>query len=130
MQTVRVLVVDDCELTRLSLRLALANREGVSVVGVAANGLEALDMAVASRPDAVLLDLQMPVLDGWAAAARLKQIAPEIRVVAYSSAVELGNEQRRDASGIDAYCDKGAAIEELVNTIRPVTSRSLQAQPR
>jgi len=116
-QTVRVLVADDCELTRLSLKLALAKRRDITLVGVAANGREALDMAAANPPDAVLLDMQMPVLDGWATAARLKQMSPEIRIIAYSSATDLDDEPLRRASGIDAYFDKETSLDDVMQAI-------------
>ncbi len=123
-KTVRVLVADDCELTRLSLKFALANREEVALVGLAADGLEAVKLASERRPDTVLLDLQMPVLDGWAAAPRLKEAVPDVRIVAYSSATEVRNREIGSLSSIDAYCDKETAVEEIVALIRALAAPS------
>ncbi|HBL10069.1 MAG TPA: two-component system response regulator, partial [Cyanobacteria bacterium UBA11162] len=61
---VRVLVVDDHELTRFCLKLALSTQKNIELVGMASNGQEAIEMVERYYPDVVILDLQMPVMDG------------------------------------------------------------------
>ena len=69
--TTRVLLVDDQALVRTGFRMILADEDGIEVVGEAANGLEAVDAAVRLRPDVVVMDIRMPVMDGVEATRRL-----------------------------------------------------------
>jgi DNA-binding NarL/FixJ family response regulator len=79
--TIRILLVDDQALFREGLRTLLSIRPDFDVVGEAGNGAEALQAAEALRPDVVLMDLRMPVLDGVAATRRLRRERPESRVI-------------------------------------------------
>jgi DNA-binding NarL/FixJ family response regulator len=83
--TVRVLLVDDQALFREALGVLLDVAEGVEVVGEAGDGAEALAKAAELRPDVVLMDLRMPVLDGIAATRRLRVEQPEVRVLALTT---------------------------------------------
>ena len=69
----RVLIVDDHEALRAGVRAALQSRSGVEVCGEASNGREALDKAKELRPDLVILDITMPVLDGFSAAREISR---------------------------------------------------------
>jgi DNA-binding NarL/FixJ family response regulator len=80
----KILLVDDQELVRAGFRLIL-ERAGVQVVGEAADGLEALEVAASTRPDVVLMDVRMPRLDGIEATRRLLARMPEIRVLALTT---------------------------------------------
>ena len=82
---IRVVVADDTPDMRLLLRLSMARRPDIEVVGEAANGQEAIDLAAALRPDLLVLDLAMPVLDGLSALPTLALVAPETRVVILSA---------------------------------------------
>ena len=82
---VRVLVVDDQALFREALMTLLDVHEEVEVVGAAADGAQALEAVDASRPDVVLMDLRMPVLDGVATTRRLRVEHPEVRVLVLST---------------------------------------------
>jgi DNA-binding NarL/FixJ family response regulator len=83
--TVRVLLVDDQALFREALATLLEVRAEIEVVGEAADGEQALRQAVATRPDVVLMDLRMPVLDGIAATRRLREDHPGVRVLALTT---------------------------------------------
>jgi DNA-binding NarL/FixJ family response regulator len=82
---VRVLLVDDQALFREALATLLEVRPEIEVVGEAANGAEAIDKVAILRPDVVLMDLHMPVLDGIAAARRLRVEQPDTRVLALTT---------------------------------------------
>jgi DNA-binding NarL/FixJ family response regulator len=78
---VRVLVVDDERLIRDGIASLLGLQPGVTVIGTVADGRQAIEMALEARPDVVLLDIRMPVMDGLEAVAELARRAPEIRVI-------------------------------------------------
>jgi DNA-binding NarL/FixJ family response regulator len=112
---VRLLVADDRARTRRALRALFATRAGVELVGEAADGEEALAAVARLRPDAVLLDVRMPRLDGLAATALIKARWPGVRVVAHSLAEELRAEAL--AAGADAFVPKGAPPQELLEAL-------------
>ncbi|MEM9926506.1 MAG: response regulator transcription factor [Cyanobacteria bacterium P01_D01_bin.50] len=116
--TLRVLVVDDHELTRLSLQLAFSSQENIQVVGMASNGKEALDMVKSCYPDVIVLDLQMPIMDGWSASCKIKDISPQTQIIAYSSVEEKYFQDTRATSKVDAFCRKDAPTNELVGLIK------------
>jgi DNA-binding NarL/FixJ family response regulator len=74
----RLAIVDDHELTRESLQNMLSDEPDIEIVGEAANGRQALSMCSCSRPDLILMDVRMPVMDGLAATKEIKQRYPEI----------------------------------------------------
>lgn len=82
---VRVLLVDDQALFREALGVLLGVRDDIEVVGEAGNGAEALDRAAELKPDVVLMDLRMPVLDGVSAIRRLRAEQPGVRVIALTT---------------------------------------------
>lgn len=85
---IRILVVDDHAVVRQGLRLFLEPDEGLEIVGEAANGKEALEAAERLKPDVVLMDLLMPVMDGVSAIRELKKRQPDTEVVAVTSVLE------------------------------------------
>lgn len=117
MTPVRVLLVDDQTLFRAGLRTLLSTRPEVEVVGDAENGQVALELAAKTRPDVVLMDLKMPVLDGVAATRRLRVQVPSCRVVALTTFEddELVFEGLR--AGAVGYLLKDAPLARLVEAI-------------
>ncbi len=113
---VRVLLVDDHELTRLSLRLALSSH--VEVTGSACNGKEALEMVRVQNPDVVVLDLQMPMMDGFSASSQIKNLCPAVKILAYSSLNDQKTEGVEQVSTFDAFCNKDTSTIDLVNLIQ------------
>jgi DNA-binding NarL/FixJ family response regulator len=84
MKPIRLLIADDHELVRAGLRLLVEALEGIEVVGDASNGREAIALAKNLRPDVILMDLQMPELNGLDATARIVAADPAVRVVILS----------------------------------------------
>ena len=78
---VRVLVADDQRLMRTGIASLLEIQEGIEIVGMAADGREAVEQAVSLRPDVILMDVRMPIMDGVAAAGQIRRQLPECQVL-------------------------------------------------
>ncbi len=117
LQIVRVLLVDDRPQVRHDLRQLLLLTEAIDVVGEATNGEEAVRLTAELRPDAVLMDLEMPGMDGYEATRRIKNESSTIRVIILS--IHAGPEERRRAraAGADCFVVKGESYEVLVDAI-------------
>ncbi|MBF2004195.1 MAG: response regulator transcription factor [Chlorogloeopsis fritschii C42_A2020_084] len=122
--TLRVLVVDDHELTRLTLQLILSAQEKIQVVGLASNGQEAIEMVQRYQPDVIVLDLQMPVMDGWSASNHIKSIAPHTQIIAYSSVEDSKLLEAKATGNLDAFCKKDVPTGELVTLVRQLGQRA------
>ena len=118
-----VLVVDDERLSRESTLELLGRAPELEVVGTAANGVEAVEAARRLRPDVIVMDLYMPLLDGIAATGRIVADRPETRVVLHTSSDQPGDEQRAHAAGAAGWVRKQDAFELLVETILSVAGR-------
>lgn len=116
--TLRVLVVDDHELTRFSLKLALSGQDNIELVGVASNGQEALEMVERYHPNVIVLDLQMPVMDGWSASIQIKNISPSTQIIAYSSLENPKFQETSNINSLDAFCKKDTPTVELIKLVR------------
>ena len=119
---IRVLLADDQALFREGLETLLSVHKDIEVVGQASNGQEAVDLAMKSRPDVILMDMQMPILNGIGATRRLKQSLPECRVIMLTTFND--NETIFDAlrAGAVGYLLKDVGSAQLAESIR-VTSR-------
>lgn len=117
-QTLRVLIADDHELTRYTLQLVLSARPAITLVGTASNGQEALEIAKQQAVDVLVMDLQMPVMDGLSASKKIKQINPKAQIIAYSSLENPQTEALSQSANIDAFCPKETPTEDLVNLIK------------
>jgi len=114
MQT-KVLIADDRPRSRSGLRAVLALRPEIEIVGEAADGQEAVRLVAECRPDVVLMDARMPVLDGVEATRLIKEEWPEVRVVVLT----MYPTYREDAlaAGANAFLIKGCPARELVAAI-------------
>ena len=126
---IRILLVDDQAILREGLRTILSAQADFMVVGEAANGREALERAADAKPDVVLMDLKMPVLDGVAATKRIRATLPDCRVVALTTFDddELVLEGLR--AGAVGYLLKDATSEKLVEAIRAAARGESFLQP-
>ena len=113
----RLLICDDAPDARERLRASLAAQAEIEVVAEAGNGEEAVSLAVAHRPDVVLMDVRMPVLDGVAATRRIRELLPKARIVAYAGSDDAGDVMAMMEAGADAYCLKGAPVWELERAV-------------
>lgn len=122
MAGIKVLIVDDLERVRQELRTALQLTEGLEVVGEAANGLEAVRQAEVLSPDIVLMDLEMPGLNGFEATRQIKERHLAKGVVVLTIHGHHSARERAARMGADAFIEKGTPIQTLIETIRQVWS--------
>ena len=110
---IRVALVDDSVAVREMMRMTLEDEGGFTVVGEASNGLDGLELIAAEKPDAVLLDLAMPGMDGLRTIPKIREAAPEVKIVVLSLA---GRSLAADAleAGADAYFGKAEPISHVV----------------
>ena len=117
-ESIRVLIADDHLIVREGLRLILETADGVELVGEAANGAEALRLAQELHPNVVLMDMQMPVMDGLTAIERLRAELPEIAVVILTTYNEDDLMRRGLRAGARGYLLKDTDRATLLDTIR------------
>lgn len=115
---IRLLIVDDQQLVRAGLRMLCGTAPDVEIVGEAADGAEAVHEAARCRPDVVLMDLRMPVLDGIAATRRILADNPAVRVVALTTFDDDEHLYPALAAGADGFLVKDSTPEELLAAIR------------
>ena len=116
--TIRVLIVDDQALFREGLEILLSVHPDIQVVGLASNGQEAVELALKLHPEVLLMDMQMPVLNGAGATRRLKQSLPDCRIIALTTFDD--EETIFDAlrAGAAGYLLKDVSSAELADAIR------------
>ena len=119
---VRVLVADDHPVFRDGLAMLLTSVDGIAVVGTASDGVEAVDAAVRLRPDVVVMDVQMPRLNGVDATRRLAAEAPSVGIVVLTMSEDDGTVFAAVRAGARGYLVKGAEQEEIVRAITTVAS--------
>lgn len=125
-KTIRVLIVDDIPETRENLRKLLQFERDIEVVGAAAGGAESIEMGKELTPDIVLMDINMPDLDGIAAAEAILQISPHTQLVMMSVQSEADYLRRSMLAGAREFLTKPFTSDELVTAIR----RVYRLQPR
>lgn len=117
MMTVRVLIVDDHAVVRQGLQALLTSRSEVQVVGEAADGAQAVQLAQALRPDVILLDLLMPEMDGVAVLQQVRQMGLPSKILILSSALDDERVLAAVRAGADGYILKASRVGELVQAI-------------
>ncbi len=127
--TIRVLLVDDQALFREALHILLSVQEGIEVVGEAGDGEEALRMIAHSEPDVVLMDLQMPVLDGVAATRRVLVEHPDVRVIVLTTFDDDEYVFEGLRAGAIGYLLKDAPAQKLVEAIQSAARGETFLQP-
>ena len=117
MTGLKVLIVDDVAQVRRELGNILPLVGEIEIVGEAADGCEAISKAEALHPQVVLMDLEMPVMDGYEATRQIKAHCPACRVIALSVHAYEAAQHKAAQSGVDGFIVKGAPVETLVQAI-------------
>ncbi len=113
----RVVIVDDMRQVLRDLRMLLLVSGEVEVVGEACNGNEAVELAVMLKPDVIIMDLEMPVMDGLTAISRIRQLKIPTRIVALSVHTDPKDVERALAAGADSFVQKGSPYPQLMQAI-------------
>lgn len=114
----RILIVDDSAKVRQDLGLLFQLSGEVEVVGEAANGRDAAALALELNPDAVLMDLEMPVMDGYEATRLIKAGRPASRVIAFSVHTYPLARQKASQAGADEFVEKGAPLDAILRALK------------
>jgi len=118
--SIRLLVVDDHPVVRAGIVGLLAGEPDLEVVGEAADGAQACDLAAALQPDVVLMDLRMPVMDGTTATERILAATPTVRVVVLTTYETDADILRAVEAGATGYLLKDTPRDDLVAAVRAV----------
>jgi NarL family two-component system response regulator LiaR len=128
-QTIQVMLVDDHNVVRSGLATFLKAYNDLELVGEAKNGLEALNLCHIKKPDVILMDLMMPVMDGIAATQAILAKYPEIKVIAMTSFEEEELVQGVLAAGAMGYLLKNVTADDLAKAIRDAVSGRATLSP-
>jgi two-component system, NarL family, response regulator LiaR len=126
---IRLLLADDHPIVRDGLAAILGTQSDFEVVGEAANGLEAVQRAVALNPDVILIDLEMPELDGVEALKQIRVACPKARAIVFTAFDTDERIVSAVQAGAQGYLLKGAPREELFKAIRVVSEGGSLLQP-
>ena len=126
---IRVILVDDHQLVRAGLKSVLHASADITVVGEAAGGDEAVALATRMHPEVVVMDLEMPEGDGLTATRRLRDVAPDIRVLIVTMYEERDRLLGVLKAGARGFLSKSAAERELGEAIRVVASGDVYVRP-
>lgn len=113
-----VVLADDTPEIRTLLRLTLEDQGEIEVVGEAGDGAEAVKIVTELQPDALVLDLAMPVMDGFEAIPKVRRNAPETKIIVLSGFDRAAMSERALSLGADVYFEKGISFFDLAEKVK------------
>lgn len=120
-RTCRVVVIDDIPEIRYLLKMLLALEDSCTVVGEASNGAEGIEVVDGTQPELVVLDLEMPTMDGWHALPHLRRVGPSTHIIVFSSTeTDARMEKRLTNLGADRIVRKGGDPSIIMGAIREI----------
>ena len=122
MENLRILLAEDHETVREGIKLIIDGQDDMEVCGEAGDGREAIRLAQELKPHVLVMDVSMPELNGLKAAAKLKRIAPEIRIITLTRHTDEAYLQELLQAGVSGYVLKQSASNELIRAIRAVAA--------
>ncbi|MGY4390788.1 response regulator transcription factor [Streptomyces sp. TE12347] len=128
-EVIRVVIADDEPLIRAGIRMILTSASDIEVVAEAANGKEAVDLARSHAPDVMLLDIQMPVMDGLSALGELRRAVPQVRALILTTFGEKENVLRALGEGGAGFLLKDSAPGELIGAVRAAAAGDAYLSP-
>jgi DNA-binding NarL/FixJ family response regulator len=127
---IRILLVDDHSVVRQGLKMFLGLDPELEVIGEAENGAEAVKLTMELKPDVVLMDLLMPVMDGITAIGEIRRDAPDTEVIALTSVLEDASVVGAVKAGAIGYLLKDTQSEELCRAIKAAAAGQVQLSPQ
>lgn len=127
--TIRIVLADDHSVVRQGLKMFLGLDPELEVIGEAANGQEAVEMAGKLNPDVVLMDMLMPVMDGITATQQIRQKYPDTEVIAVTSVLDDGSVVGAVRAGAIGYLLKDTQADELCRAIKAAAAGQVQLSP-
>lgn len=129
MEVIKVLIADDQELIRQSLKIVLSANKDIEVIGTVCNGNEVIEAARKYRPDVILMDIRMPEIDGVQCTKIIKESYPSVRIIVLTTFDDdeyIFNALKYGASG---YLLKGVSMDELVKAIHTIVNGGAMINP-
>lgn len=117
---IKTIIVEDQELIRKSLKIVLESISDISIIGMAANGKEAIDLCEKENPEIVLMDIQMPEMDGVKATEEIKKRMPHIKVIILTTFQDINHVKKALNAGAEGYILKAVDPQFLVTGIHMV----------
>jgi pilus assembly protein CpaE len=127
MTTQRVLIVDDVPQVRRELRTLLPLLGDIDIVGEAESGQSAIELAAALRPDVILMDVEMPLVDGLTATHSIKQQYPQCHIIILSIHSDAAVRAQARSAGADDFIDKGAPLAVLLDAIKTISPERISS---
>ena len=127
MNATRILIVDDVPQVRRELRTLLPLLGDIDIVGEAENGQRAIETATTLQPDVILMDVEMPIVDGITATRSIKQRCPLCRVIILSIHSEEAVRTAARSAGADDFVDKGAPLTALLQAIQTISTERISS---
>lgn len=126
----KVLIVEDDPMMQLGLEQTLGDYSQLTIVGQAADGYVAVEMAQKLKPDVIVMDIGLPRQDGIAATQQIKALMPEVRIVMLTSHITETEVIAALSSGADAYCIKGTNVDRLIAAIAAAQEGATYLDPQ
>lgn len=126
---IKVLIAEDQELIRQSLQIVLGAKEGISVIGAAANGREVIRYVRQEQPDVILMDIRMPEMDGVQCTKIIKENYPAIMIIILTTFDDDEYVYRALKNGASGYLLKGVTVDELSQAIHTVANGGAMINP-
>ena len=127
---IRIVIADDHAVVRQGLKMFLEDDTEFDIIGEAQNGSEALALAKQLKPDVVLMDLLMPVMDGITAIGHIRREVPETEVIALTSVLEDASVVGAVRAGAIGYLLKDTQADELTRAIKAAANGQVQLSPQ
>ncbi|HYV93631.1 MAG TPA: response regulator transcription factor [Chitinophagales bacterium] len=125
----KVLVVDDHKIINDGMRLLISSHEGFEVIGQCFNGKDAVDFIQDQQPDYIVMDVNMPVMDGMEATAAIKKLKPEIKIIVLSMVGDFATVSKMIESGADGYILKNTDSDEFFTAINTIEKGGMYLNP-
>jgi DNA-binding NarL/FixJ family response regulator len=126
----RILIVEDDPIIQWELEQALSQQPEFEIVGQAEDGYRGVQQAIALKPDLIIIDIDLPCLDGIAATKQIKAQLPQVHVVVLTSHTLEAEVVAALSSGADAYCIKGTSLERLLVAIEAAKEGATYLDPQ